>query len=62
VDALVEAMERRRRKVFVPKTLAPLAPVRQFFSSPLAERVVGRGARRMVPLLEREVQASTAWR
>lgn len=56
-DALVDAMERRRRKVFVPKSLAPLAAVRQLFTSPAAERVMARRAARSVPRLEAEVRA-----
>ena len=55
--AFVGAIEKRSRKVFVPASLGPLAAVRQFFASPLAERVTGRRARRMVPRLEDEVRA-----
>lgn len=55
--ALVRAVERRSRKVYVPRTLAPFAAVRQLFASPLAEWVTKRQARRMVPTLEREVGA-----
>ena len=57
VDAMIDAMERRRRKVFVPKSLAPFAAVRQFFSSPMAERVTMKSAARTIPRLEAEVQA-----
>jgi len=55
--AFVRGIERRKRKVFVPRALAPLAAVRQLFMSPLSERVLGRDARRLVPALEREVEA-----
>ncbi|HEX2095065.1 MAG TPA: SDR family NAD(P)-dependent oxidoreductase [Longimicrobiaceae bacterium] len=55
--AFVEGIERRRRKVFVPRTLAPLAAVRQLFTSPLSEFFLRRQARRLVPELEREVRA-----
>ncbi|HEX2204697.1 MAG TPA: SDR family oxidoreductase [Longimicrobium sp.] len=55
--AFVEAVEGRRRKVFVPKSLGPLAAVRQVFSGPLGERLTGRIARRLVPKMEREVLA-----
>ncbi|HYP01147.1 MAG TPA: SDR family oxidoreductase [Pyrinomonadaceae bacterium] len=55
--AFVAAIERRRRKIYVPRSLAPLAAVRQLFASALAERVVGRHARRLVPQAEREVEA-----
>jgi NAD(P)-dependent dehydrogenase (short-subunit alcohol dehydrogenase family) len=57
VDALVDGMERRRRKVFVPKSLAPFAAIRQFFTSPMAERATMKTAARMVPRLEAEVLA-----
>jgi short-subunit dehydrogenase len=54
--AFVHAIERRARKVFVPRSLGPLAAVRQLFSSPLAERVTGRTAAKVVPRLEAEVK------
>ena len=54
--ALVHAIERRKRKVFIPKSLGPLAAVRQFFSSPLAERVLGGEIKRRIPELEREMR------
>jgi NAD(P)-dependent dehydrogenase (short-subunit alcohol dehydrogenase family) len=57
VDALIDGMERRRRKVFVPKSLAKFSAIRQFFSSPLAERATMRSAARTIPRLEAEVQA-----
>jgi len=55
--AFVEGIERRRRKVFVPRSLGPLAAVRQLFSSPLSEWATGRSARRIIPRLEGEVRA-----
>jgi NAD(P)-dependent dehydrogenase (short-subunit alcohol dehydrogenase family) len=55
--ALVRAVERRARKVYVPRTLAPLASLRQLFASPLSEYLMGRRARRLVPKAEREVKA-----
>jgi hypothetical protein len=55
--ALVHAIARRKRKVFIPKSLGPMAAVRQFFSSPLAERALAAQARRIIPRLEREVAA-----
>lgn len=57
VDALVDGMERRRRKVFVPKSLAPLAAIRQLFSSPMAERATMKTAARTIPRLEAEILA-----
>ena len=55
VSALVDAVERRRRKVFVPRSIGPLAAVRQLFASPLSEAVIARRARHMIPKAEREV-------
>ena len=54
--ALVGAIARRKRKVFIPRSLGPMAAVRQLFTSPLAERVLGAQARRTIPELEREVE------
>jgi NAD(P)-dependent dehydrogenase (short-subunit alcohol dehydrogenase family) len=54
-DAMVDAIARRRRKVFVPKSLAPLAAVRQLFMSPLSEKLMARRAGAIIPQLEREV-------
>ena len=53
-EALVDGIERRKRKIFVPRSLAPLAAVRQLFMSPLSDWIVGRSARRMIPEIERE--------
>lgn len=55
--ALVDAIARRRRKVFVPRSLGPIAAVRQILVSPLSDFFVRRNARRMVPKSEREVAA-----
>ena len=53
--AFVAAIERRKRKVFVPRSLAPFAAIRQLFMSPLSDRIVGRQAERLIPAIEREV-------
>src|SRR5215210_7604411 len=53
--AFVSAIERRKRKVYVPRTLAAAAAVRSILASPLSERVTARRARRFVPESEREV-------
>lgn len=55
--AFVEGIERRSRKVFVPRSLGPLAAVRQLFASPLSDWATGRSARRIIPRLEDEVRA-----
>jgi hypothetical protein len=55
--ALADAIARRRRKVFVPRSLAPFAAVRQLLMSPVSDFFVRRAARRLVPQSEREVAA-----
>jgi NAD(P)-dependent dehydrogenase (short-subunit alcohol dehydrogenase family) len=56
-EAFVRGIEGRKRKVFVPRTLGPLAAVRQLFMSPLSDAVTGRQAARLIPKLEAEVRA-----
>ena len=56
-DALVRAIGRRKRKVFIPRSLAALAAVRQLFMSPLSELVMKRRAREAIPEVEREMQS-----
>ncbi len=53
--AFVKAIERRKRKVYIPGALAPFAALRYLFASPLSEYLMGRNARRLVPQAEREV-------
>jgi short-subunit dehydrogenase len=55
--AFVKAVERRQRKVYVPRSLAPLAAVRQLFASRLADYLMGRNSRRLIPQAEREALA-----
>ncbi|MBV8860087.1 MAG: SDR family oxidoreductase [Acidobacteria bacterium] len=55
--AFVNAVERRRRKVYVPRTLAAAAAVRQLLASPLADFLMGRQTRRTLPQVEQEVRA-----
>jgi NAD(P)-dependent dehydrogenase (short-subunit alcohol dehydrogenase family) len=56
-DALVDGIVRRRRKIFIPKSLGPLAAIRQLFMSPLSDLVLARRGRRMIPLAELETLA-----
>lgn len=55
--AFVEAVERRRRKVYIPRTLAAAAAVRQFFMSAFADFLMGRQTRKTLPQVEQEVRA-----
>jgi NAD(P)-dependent dehydrogenase (short-subunit alcohol dehydrogenase family) len=56
-QALVDGIERRSRRVFVPRGVAVVSACRSFMSGPVAEAVGARGARRLVPQLEAEVAA-----
>jgi short-subunit dehydrogenase len=55
--ALVDAIQRRRRKVFVPRSLAVVAAVRSLLSSALAERKVLRDLGPLLPGFEQESKA-----
>lgn len=55
--AFVEAVERRRRKVYVPRTLAAAAALRQFLTSSFADFLMGRQTRHTLPKVEAEVRA-----
>ncbi|HEX8457007.1 MAG TPA: SDR family oxidoreductase [Pyrinomonadaceae bacterium] len=55
--AFVKTIERRRRKVYLPRALAPFAALRYLFANPLSEYVLGLSARRLVPQAERETLA-----
>ena len=56
-EAFVDAIAHRRRKTFVPKSLAPFAAIRQLTMSAFVERLIARRARRLVPRSEEEVKA-----
>lgn len=55
--AFVDAVATRRRKSYVPRALAPVGAVRQFFMSPVWEFFVKREAKTAIPRVEKEVQA-----
>jgi NAD(P)-dependent dehydrogenase (short-subunit alcohol dehydrogenase family) len=55
--ALARAIERRQRKVYIPRTLAVMAALRTLLSSRLGEAVMRREARRTLPALEGEMAA-----
>jgi short-subunit dehydrogenase len=56
-DALVSAIGRRRRTVYVPRALGLVAPLRPLLWSRLGDLLVRRDARRFVPEMERDVLA-----
>jgi NAD(P)-dependent dehydrogenase (short-subunit alcohol dehydrogenase family) len=55
--ALVGAIEGRRRKVFVPRSLAVVAALRSVLTSAIAERIFLRGVKTLLPRLEEEAAA-----
>jgi len=56
-DALVAALERRQRTVYVPRALGLVAPLRPLLWSWLGDLLLRRDARRHVPRMERDVLA-----
>jgi short-subunit dehydrogenase len=52
--AIVDAIERRRRRVYVPRALAPFALLRHLMARPPFDAVLRRTAAAAVPALERE--------
>lgn len=54
-DALADAIVRRRRKIFIPRSLGFFSMIRQLLMSPLADLIIARHSRRLVPLAEAEV-------
>lgn len=56
-EAFVRAIERRSRRVYVPRAVAGVQAMRSVLVSPLADRLVGRTARATVPLIEEQSRA-----
>lgn len=54
--AFVDAIERRRRKVYVPRAVGLVQAVRSVVGSPLSEAILGRGARTAIPRMEERVR------
>ncbi|MFG1659812.1 SDR family oxidoreductase [Micromonospora chersina] len=55
--AFVRAIERRQRRVYVPRAVGAVQAVRSVLVSPLADRLIGRTARDTVPLIEEQARA-----
>lgn len=55
--ALCDAIERRKRRVYVPRSLAPFALLRHVLATPPFDGVIRRQAVQTVPQFEREVAA-----
>lgn len=55
--AFVDAIARRRRRVYVPRAVGVMQAMRAILVSPLADAAVRRYARRLVPRMEADVRA-----
>jgi NAD(P)-dependent dehydrogenase (short-subunit alcohol dehydrogenase family) len=60
-DAIVHAIERRRRRVYVPRAVALVSALRTVVTGPLADLAMRRELRRKVPELEAEVTTLGTW-
>jgi NAD(P)-dependent dehydrogenase (short-subunit alcohol dehydrogenase family) len=56
-EALVENLETRRRRVFVPRSVGTVAALRQLVTGVLAEKVAMAVSAKRVPQLERDIAA-----
>jgi NAD(P)-dependent dehydrogenase (short-subunit alcohol dehydrogenase family) len=56
-DAIVHGMERRRRRVYVPRAIALVQALRTLTTGAVGNWVIRREARTMVPQMEAEVKA-----
>jgi NAD(P)-dependent dehydrogenase (short-subunit alcohol dehydrogenase family) len=55
-DAFVDGIERRRRRIYVPRAVGAVQAIRTAVLSPLSDLVIGRTARTSVPLMEAQVR------
>lgn len=55
--SFVDALQRRRRRVYVPRALAGYQNLRSLLVSPVSEAIIARRARVSVPQMEDEVRA-----
>jgi short-subunit dehydrogenase len=55
--AMVRAIANRRRRTYVPKSLAPFAALRHFLARPPLDAIIRRAAASTVPQMERETVA-----
>jgi len=56
-EALVENLETRRRRVFVPGSVGVISALRQVVTGAASEKVMLMAAKRRVPQLERDIEA-----
>jgi short-subunit dehydrogenase len=55
--ALVRGIEGRRRRIYVPRVMGLVQNTRTLMISPVSERVIGLGAAKYIPELEKEAAA-----
>jgi hypothetical protein len=55
--AMVRAIVERRRRTYVPKSLAPFAALRHLLARPPFDAVISRAAANTVPRMEQETAA-----
>jgi NAD(P)-dependent dehydrogenase (short-subunit alcohol dehydrogenase family) len=54
--AFIDAIERRRRRTYVPRAVGVVQAMRTVVTGPLADAVVGRAARYAVPRMEEQIR------
>jgi NAD(P)-dependent dehydrogenase (short-subunit alcohol dehydrogenase family) len=54
-DAIVDGIERRRSRVYVPRAIGGVQALRTVFTGPIASWIIRRESRRLVPQLEAEL-------
>src|SRR5215212_10235605 len=54
-DAIVDGIERRRRKVYVPRAIGLIQALRTIATGPIVSRAIAREAKTLVPQLEAEI-------
>jgi len=54
-DAIVDGIERRRSRVYVPRAIGALQALRTIATGPIASWLIRREAKRLVPQLEAEI-------
>jgi short-subunit dehydrogenase len=60
-DALVAGIEKRKRRIYVPRALVLVQALRTLVTGPVAEWMIRREARTMVPQLEAEITKLGRW-
>jgi len=56
-DAIVDGMERRRRRVYVPKAIAAVQALRTLTTGPVGNWFIRRESKEIVPQMEAEIRA-----